>query len=109
MSDTGFDLSSIPPEALSSAIAKLTENPEILSTVASAIGVGASDGGEQPPSIMATLAPMLSGFGGKKSPEEERRDALLCALKPYMSPRRREMIEYMLKFGKFGDVLKKLK
>ncbi len=103
MSETGFDLNSIPPEAISSAISKLTENPDLLTSVASAFGAEAPSG-----NALSALLPMLGG-SVKKTPEEERRDALLCALKPYLSTRRCEAIDYMLKFGKFGDIFKKLK
>ena len=126
MNENGFDLSSITPDALSGAISQLTRNPQLLSSIASMIGVPpppnvqpsvetAADDSEEkaekseaPKDMLATLAPLLSG-GIKRTPGEERRDALLCALKPYMSGRRAEMIEYILKYGKFGDILKKLK
>jgi hypothetical protein len=122
MNESGFDLSSITPDALSGAISQLTRNPQLLSSIASMIGapappnadtaaeasVSTAEKSEAPKDMLATLAPLLSG-GIKRSPEEERRDALLCALKPYMSGRRAEMIEYILKYGKFGDILKKLK
>ena len=129
MNENGFDLSSITPDALSGAISQLTRNPQLLSSIASMIGAPpppnaqpsvetAADDSEEkaekaekseaPKDMLATLAPLLSG-GIKRTPGEERRDALLCALKPYMSGRRAEMIEYILKYGKFGDILKKLK
>ena len=129
MNENGFDLSSITPDALSGAISQLTRNPQLLSSIASMIGAPpppnaqpsvetAADDSEEkaekaekseaPKDMLATLAPLLSG-GIKRTPGEERRDALLCALKPYMSGRGAEMIEYILKYGKFGDILKKLK
>lgn len=126
MNENGFDLSSITPDALSGAISQLTRNPQLLSSIASMMGAPpppnaqpsvetAADDSEEkaekseaPKDMLATLAPLLSG-GIKRAPGEERRDALLCALKPYMSGRRAEMIEYILKYGKIGDILKKLK
>ncbi len=122
MNENGFDLSLITPDALSGAISQLTQNPQLLSSIAAMIGAppppnaetavetatGDAEKADAPKDMLATLAPLLSG-GIKRTPGEERRDALLCALKPYMSGRRSEMIDYILKYGKFGDMLKKLK
>ena len=133
----GFDLSSIPPDALSSAIAQLTAHPEIISAVASALGTSApqsepsSEGekSEEPMSeaeaanassaspefdlgaIMGAIAPVMAAFGGKrkKDPREEHRDALLCALKPYLCDERRRVLEHMLKIGQLGDIFKMIK
>lgn len=117
---------------IAGAIAKLREHPEIISAVASALSGDASTESAkseevntdvQDPSpfpaeklseVMMTLAPMLSKVSspiGKeiKGSREEHRYALLCALRPYLSPDRREMIDYVLKFGKIGELLKKIK
>ena len=65
---------------------------------------------------MATIGPMLSELGGSSSvgkeitgSREDHRYALLCALRPYLSKERREMVDYILKFGKIGELLKKMK
>ena len=118
MNENGFDPSRITPDALSGAIAQLTQNPSLLSSIASMIGVpppqstasqdSADKSGAQQKDIISTIAPLLSE-GIKRSPDEKRRDAFLSALKPYVSGRRAEMIEYILKYGKFGDIIKKLK
>lgn len=39
------------------------------------------------------------------APSRAQRTALLCALKPYMSPRRREAIDYIIKIDRIGDLL----
>ncbi len=65
---------------------------------------------EKLPSVMATIAPIL---GGDKKKEEDRhhgrpcdrRIALLCALKPYLSPRRCEAIDYIIKLDRIGSLL----
>ncbi len=58
------------------------------------------------PELFAKLAPMLSGNNApKSSPADERRCALLRAIRPYLSPERRDAIDYMLKFSKLGDLL----
>lgn len=117
---------------ISGAIAKLKEHPEIISAVASALSGSSSDNTEAaqetkadlsaaPPfpieklsEVMMTLGPMLSDASspaGKeiKGSREDHRYALLCALRPYLSEERREVIDYILKFGKIGELLKKIK
>lgn len=64
------------------------------------------------PSLFAkTVAPLLSGqspFNSSKraSPNDERRCALLKALRPYLSPERRDAVDQMLKFSKLTDLLR---
>ena len=117
---------------ISGAIAKLKEHPEIISAVASALSGSNADNNineekvdaptSSPPfpmekltEVMATLGPMLHEIGsspsGKeiKGTREDHRYALLCALRPYLSDGRREMVDYVLKFGRIGDLLKKMK
>ena len=114
---------------ISDAIAKLREHPEIISAVASALSSNDSNNKEEkvdaPPSApfpmeklseaMTTLAPMLSEISSPvsskeiKGSREDHRYALLYALRPYLSDGRREMVDYVLKFGRIGDLLKKMK
>lgn len=70
---------------------------------------------EKLPSVMATIAPILNGGGDKKQDEKkdhgrpcDRRIALLCALKPYLSPRRCEAIDYIIKLDRIGSLLSNL-
>ncbi len=108
-----------PGNAAPSGLASALNNPQLLSKL---------------PEVMATLAPILSGGnGGGAAQHSERseqkndasnddpsvpvasiktdvpcrahRTALLCALKPYMSPRRREAIDYIIKIDRIGDLL----
>lgn len=108
-----------PGNAAPSGLASALNNPQLLSKL---------------PEVMATLAPILSGGnGGGEAQHGERseqkndvsdegpsapaasiktdvpcrahRTALLCALKPYMSPRRREAIDYIIKIDRIGDLL----
>lgn len=118
--------------AISGAIAKLKEHPEIISAVASALAGGSDNNPPQDdapseqasaPSmsgipmeklseIISTLGPMLSDNQFKseiKGSREDHRYALLCALRPYLNEERREMVDYVLKFGRIGDLLKKMK
>ena len=131
MSTGGFDLSSIPPDALSGAISQLTQHPEILSAVASAMGMPPPSQSAEPaaaeasptaaapslPSIggagdiMSSLGPILSAMGGnvKKDPRCQHRESLLCALKPYLSDERCRLLDQILKISQFGDILKMIK
>ena len=126
------------PTSLSDAISKLMENPEIISTVASALGsmsaqrptaakAEGSDSSANPEqsaassaspdlsSIVTGLAPLMSGMGAKqphlhekndKGSEAVRREALLCALKPYVSESRREAIDYIIRISRISELLK---
>ena len=122
---------------IAGAIAKLREHPEIISAVAGALSGGESTSPPQETEeaskveaapmpagfpiekiseVVTTLAPMLSEFGSKSpigkeitGSREDHRYALLCALRPYLSRDRREMIDYMLRFGKIGELIKKMK
>lgn len=125
MNGGNFDPGSIPPDALASAIAKISEHPELISIVAGALGKNpstesepkeaplapASDPSGDITSIIGAVAPVMSALGGsrKKSPREEHRDALLCALKPYLSEDRRQMVDHIIKLGQIGDILKIIK
>lgn len=65
------------------------------------------------PEVISVLRPMMSGNQKEEKKEHaranDRRTALLCALKPYLSPKRCEAIDYITKISKLGDVMKNLK
>ena len=120
--------------SLSDAIEKLMANPEIISMVASALGNSANtedtDKGESeetkavsapapPPdvgNILSALSPILSGLnkqeGGKRNVSTDpskNREALLYALRPYISQGRREAIDYILQLSRITELLKQAK
>ena len=133
--NTGNAMSGFSSADIAGAIAKLREHPEIISAVAGALSSSNSSEqvNEDVPNVessptpvnfpiekisevVTTLAPMLSEIGGKSpigkeitGSREDHRYALLCALRPYLSRDRREMIDYMLKFGKIGELIKRMK
>ena len=125
MNNGGFDLSAIPPDALSGAIAQLSAHPELISAVTSALGgppksepteSESAQASASPPemnlgSLMSSIAPAMAALGGKrkKDPREEHRDALLCALKPYLNEERRRVLEHILQIGQLGDILKMIR
>ena len=57
-------------------------------------------------------APLMRALRGAKGAAEggegEARRALLCALKPYLSPSRCEAAEYLLRIWHLGELLKGL-
>ncbi|MBQ8849699.1 MAG: hypothetical protein IJ011_05145 [Clostridia bacterium] len=132
---------------LSDAINKIMANPEIISTVASALGnmnlPKAADQSsdtekeetEEPKNepapetqtaevsasmpdigaLVQSLAPMMSKLGssgkdrrGGESCESAKREALLCALKPYLSQGRREAVDYIIRISQISDILKNI-
>ena len=65
------------------------------------------------------MAPLLKGFlppmGGGGEREEkhhdggcQRREALLVALKPYLSPERCAAIDYLIRLSRVGDAIRSL-
>ena len=125
-----------PPSApaISDAIEKLLAHPELLSTIASTIGLGKS-AAPQPPSpespptpdasalpvatppakandlgdAVAALAPLLGALSGKGGPKgDDPRTCLLRALKPYVSHGRAEAIDTIIQLSRVSEVLKKL-
>ena len=128
-----------PMPSLSDAIERLMANPELMSSIASAIGsvkaepdaVAAEDTNSQPPQappppqmpdlgrLVSTLSPMLSSLSanGSRQPSDQpekhdrgtkKREALLCALKPYVSDGRKEAIDYIIRISQISDILKQV-
>ena len=133
---------SSPPQAdnaslqISDAIDKLLSNPELLSTVASAIGISPPQKSAEEikaqitsppkeetettqknhtaptPEILAAVAPLISAFSGKDDilkNAHDPRSCLLRALKPYMNPHRQEAIDMMIRFSSISEMIKKIK
>lgn len=81
---------------LSSAnIDSLLSNPEIMSKL---------------PEVISVIKPLMSGKSEeKKAPTFDKRLALLIALKPYLSPKRCEAIDYITKMSKLSETFKGMK
>ena len=124
--------------SVSDAIERLLANPDLLSTVASAIGLGKPAGEESaapteqptpptaptdalvaapsPPSAelaqtVAAIAPLVSAFSGKGdlgSKANDPRSCLLRALKPYVSHSRAQAIDTILQLSLVSEAFKKL-
>ena len=118
---------------LSAMISRVLANPQLLSTVASALRSAQSPQeapAEAPPedstpsspseqtapqdalpAMLAGIAPLLSALphdGKNTAAASDPRSALLCALKPYLCASRCEAIDYMLRLGQLSSVLKHL-
>ena len=93
-----------PPKAEEVSVETDTSETSALPAPNSA---GAPDLGE----LIKGIAPMMSRLNGgekRSSPscEADRREALLCALKPYVSDGRREAIDYIIRISQVSDILK---
>ncbi len=143
--DNGIEKKNETSEALgaggapqvSEMIDKILANPELITMVASALGVnkkGAqteeaeergegseavsanaqeSGGGAAAPDIMSAIAPVLASMqknqgAVKLNPSNDRRTCLLVALKPYLCRERCEAIDYMVKLGRLSEVFRTL-
>lgn len=60
------------------------------------------------PEVLEAIKPLVK-TGKPHSDAPDKRLALLCALKPYMSEHRREAIDYITKINKLGSIFKNLK
>ena len=58
------------------------------------------------PSALNALLPMLTQGQKHHKDGKPNHHELLCALRPYLSPERRTVIDRMLEFGQLGDLLK---
>ncbi len=121
-------------DALSGAVSKLLEHPELISMVASALGgagVGetgakatpssapaASTQNEPAPAAMpsispdaiATLMPMLGKLSSIGSESTEfKHEPLLCALKPYLNKQRCETVDYIIRLSKLSSIIGKMR
>ena len=100
-------------------IEMLKKNPEIVTSVASALGYGslpnasieedskASVEAPQSPDTISASAPVIQpkSFSDHGCDDRTR---LLLALRPYLSRERQEIIDHIIKFSKIGDLLKRL-
>ncbi len=116
-------------EAIGKAMNLLSENPQLIKGLSGILGQNQAqspqgDGAIRenplqldsiPPELMAKLPEIMSTLKGIKSEENyEKKDsdknrlALLRAIKPYLSPERREMIDYLILISNIAPMLKNL-
>ena len=73
------------------------------SPASTAASVTVTESAPEPPLSKDTPAALT-----RHSPSSDSRTALLCAMKPYLSRDRQNAIDYIVKIGKLGDILKTL-
>lgn len=103
------DAQSAPPEEASAKTEAETETENSPSLPVGASPLAAS------PALLEMLPALLSSFGGRppsgtgrgKGPMGER-EALLCALKPFLSPARREAVDTVLRVARLRELLQGL-
>ena len=131
------DIPSTPSaDNLSGLLASLLSNNELMEKVSSIIGTGSAEEEKKEegrnktdmgtmlsdpvilsklPEVISVLRPMLepsakaSPPSGEHSSAVDHRTALLCALKPYLSPKRCEAIDYFTRISKLGDMVRNMK
>ena len=108
------------PDPLGDAINRIMANPELIATVAAALGKTPPTAPPAPPpkkeeaspssehEAIATLLPILSGLTGSSAPPENDSARLLHALKPFVSQGRRDAIDTLLRFSRITPILKQL-
>ena len=116
-------------EAIGKAINLLSENPQLLKGLSGILGQNQSPSQKEDtsvednpltidsippeltaklPEIMSTLKSIKSEENHSKNDSDRNRVALLRAIKPYLSPERREMIDYLILISNIAPMLKNL-
>jgi hypothetical protein len=126
------ELPAINSDSVMSVAGKLLANPELIASVASALGLGTPPAEKkeseeipsperaeaQPsdtpsaaiqkdklPELISNISPLLSALGTARS-SDSKRACLLRALKPYLSSERCEAIDYMIKLSEISEAFK---
>ena len=89
-------------------IAKL---PAIISSIKPIIDMLGKSAAQQNDSVAVAALPVDNAPSlpaSRITQGSESRTALLCAMKPYLSEDRRNAIDYIVKLGRLGDILKTL-
>ena len=82
--------------ASSTNIDSLLSNPDIMAKL---------------PEVISVIKPLMSGGGSEnnKTAAYDKRMGLLMAMKPYLSPKRCEAIDYIARMSKLSETVKGLK
>lgn len=109
------------PEGISAALDKLLANPQLMGMVASALkdstqappqSDNSSDGDMQdvpvfsPDAILPLVGKLSKASDGIGNAKHE---ALLCAIKPYLNPKRCQAIDGIIRISKMSAIIKQLK
>ena len=83
-----------PSEKSTQSIDSLLSNPDIMSKL---------------PDVINVIKPMMDGEKSQQSHSIDKRIGLLVAMKPFLSAKRCEAIDYIARMSKLSDTLKTLK
>lgn len=133
MNDSETRAQSIPSlddARISGAINKILEHPELIGMIGSMLttpkpsddistdtpeentaAVEAKPTATGGADMLTSLAPILSKLQSSKGAlphKDDKRECLLCALKPYLSKERCEAIDQMLKISRISDIFKNM-
>lgn len=104
--------SDLPP-SLSDAIDRIMANPELISMVAATLKKPTEATEAPKPQEESVSAPpsnalpaLLSSLG--RVPHDNDRSRLLCALKPYVNPHRRQTIDTLMQLSQMTELIKHL-
>ena len=127
MTDTASLLKDGLPEGISAALNKLLTNPQLMGMIASTINDTSSpntkkDGSSttdeeasESPQELPTLSPdVILPLVGKlsqasNSSGRSEQEALLCAIKPYLSPKRCQVIDSIIRISKMSAIVRQIK
>ena len=127
--------SPLSSSSVQSAVDALLAHPELISAVASALGASRgnppSENDKPPPretvpseipaaahtesknpipdplAMLGGIAPLIAPLrGNSNDPKNDSRACLLQALKPYVSPARRDAIDTMIRLSRIADLLR---
>ncbi len=113
-------LSSSAANPMGDIISSLLSNPEMLTKLPALLSSikpimemlgGLGGGGAASASATAQALPTPQAAPSAVKPSDkgsDSRTALLCAMKPYLSADRQNAIDYIIKLGRLGDILKTL-
>lgn len=93
----------------------LAKLPSLLSSMKPILDMLGGMGGTGTAQTSAAASPLPGAQNEPASAQDKSSDkksdsrtALLCAMKPYLSPDRQNAIDYIVKIGRLGDILKSL-
>ncbi len=100
--DVEIPASSPDTDELSKKLSALLENKELMAALPGILS------GLRPPGPAGHGGHHHGHHGHHHKPGADKKIALMCALKPYLSGRRREMIDYLIKVNKLSDIFHSL-
>lgn len=86
----------------------MTKLPTIIAAVKPFMEMMSAQSQAQPESIQTLASQQNRLPSPAHKGEGDSRTALLCAMKPYLGEERRQAIDYIVKLGRLGDILKTL-